>query len=238
MLKIMMSFFNTVKQITNQDLAIDFDLIKQVFTIEKKDLKNLDRNQAATATLDFRIEPFNNADQLVTIVNDHYFELLTSLAKLLTSQWDRSDLNGLIVMMKNDILKDLTNDASLWKQPHRFYEQIYQPVFLRFYEQLVKDIVIKDLVVHYQWPNHHYDNFVNFYDHYLKVIKTLQLDQVQFLKSFDPEIYYQVLNDHFAINYDGDYEQTINQNRFWSFYQKLSDLKPPALKKKQQMKFG
>lgn len=231
----MMNFFNTVKQIPNQALSIDFDLIKQVFAIEKRDLSNLDQNQAATATLDFRIEPFHNADQLVLIVNNYYFELLTSLAKLLTSQWDRSDLNTLIAMMKKEILKDLTNDRSLWKQPHRFYEQIYQPVFLRFYEQLVKDIAIEDLTNHYQWPNHHYDNLVNFYEHYLKVIKTLQPSQIQFLKSFDDNLYYQILNDHFVINYDGDYEQTLINNRFWSFYQKLSDLKTPVVNKKCQM---
>lgn len=237
----MMNFFNNVKAIKVDQALIDGDLIKTCLNIDIYDLE-INNDQASTQTLDFRIEPFANADQLVTIVNNHYWQLLTSLAKLLTSQWQNDHLDQFLQLIKNTVLKDITNDPTLLKQPHRFYEQIYQPVFLRFYEQLINQYGqrsdLKALVNHYQWPNHCYENLVNFYEHYLKNLKDLHFDQVQFLKSFDAEIYYQVLNDHYGINYDGDYEQGLIKNRFWSFYQKLSDLKTPAIKKKRQMQFG
>ena len=237
-LKLMMNFFTNVKAIKANQALIDASLIKTCLQINVEDLE-ISNDQASTQTLDFRIEPFANADQLVTIANNHYLQLLTSLAKLLTSQWQNEHLDHFLKLIKGAVLKDIRNDPSLLKQPHRFYEQIYQPVFLRFYEQLINQCAnrsdLKALVSHYQWPNHCYENLVNFYEHYLKNLKDLRFDQLRFLKSFDDEIYYQVLNDHFAINYDGDYEQGLTKNQFWSFYQKLSDLKTPVVNKKRQM---
>lgn len=234
----MMNFFTNVKAIKVEQVAADVDLIKRCLQIDVSNLA-INNDQASTQTLDFRIEPFANADQLVTIVNEHYLQLLTSLAKLLSSQWQNDNVDQFLKQIKKAVLKDLANDPTLLNQPHRFYEQIYQPVFLRFYQQLINQCVnradLKVLVNHYQWPNHCYENLVNFYEHYLKNLKTLHFNQIQFLKSFDDEIYYQVLNDHYGINYDGDYEQGLVKNQFWSFYQKLSDLNVPVVNKKRQM---
>lgn len=217
--------------VIDKPVIINWTLIKQYFGLDPSDFETLKIDQInQDQTLDFHLSNFSDyqnyyANQDQNLIIDHYLQLVNSLVTAWSYQWNDQALNQAISSLNQSWIAKA--DLIDLKDPIDFYYQIYIPYFYRYYDLLVNQN--RDFYAsHYQLanvylqPGANFDNLVNFYNQYLKVLPTLDQSRINFLKFQNRQTFFKVLNQFFAINLSEN--QNFQSATLSDFYYQLQQL--------------
>ena len=217
--------------VIDKPVIINWTLIKQYFGLDPSDFETLKIDQInQDQTLDFHLSNFSDyqnyyANQDQNLIIDHYLQLVNSLVTAWSYQWNDQALNQAISSLNQSWIAKA--DLIDLKDPIDFYYQIYIPYFYRYYDLLVnqnRDFYTRhyQLVNVYLQPGANFDQLVNFYNQYLKVLPTLDESRINFLKCQNRQTFFKVLNQCFAINLSEN--QNFQSTTFNDFYYQLQQL--------------